>query len=312
MRQIMSATNMPTRVVLLLVCFVWVVSAKADEVTVERIRDAWKARDAATRSIQYVCKLIRSEVVVIGDEDPFVAANSQPNARVSYVSDLTFTVNGNKAACVHSGHLGWDSQRGGPRELVRQCIFDGKTGKVLYQGEDPPPAELTQGRMPDQLRNTDLQSVWLGYSPEQYFRRQGFYQLKRMEIRNPGLTWEDRRVVELVIPSDATPLALCMMYVDPDKGFSPVRAIEVFKGVPRRDVTLDYVEDDRVGWRLSSWSYAWGAPRDVSQSQGAVERCIVNEEIDDSIFGIQFPIGTHVRKEGTWLVQGADGQLLPK
>jgi len=76
-------------------------------------------------------------------------------------------------------------------------------------------------------------------------------------------------------------------------GYRPVR-FQTFthEGRLSWDIRLNYVPDERIGWRLASWKKTVLLTR--SQTEAAVTASRINEEIPPDTFRFEFPLGTRV------------------
>jgi hypothetical protein len=76
----------------------------------------------------------------------------------------------------------------------------------------------------------------------------------------------------------------------------PLELVVGNEGVVWRDLSIEYVPDKAVGWRVSAWNDKRFRASDVLEESRSweVKRCSVNEPLDDGLFTFEFPKGAHV------------------
>lgn len=90
------------------------------------------------------------------------------------------------------------------------------------------------------------------------------------------------------------------IWIDPNKGFLPVRLFEYSSGVLEHSLYITYSTDERDGWLPSSWRDVWSYPNGKLKGQiystetAETTKCKINVPIDGSSFEVQFPSGTWV------------------
>jgi hypothetical protein len=107
---------------------------------------------------------------------------------------------------------------------------------------------------------------------------------------------DGRDCVELAIPGRSAD-SVTRMVVDPSRGYAPVDIVDEYRGDVTSHLTIDYVADNRLGWRISEWEVAhFGGERGQATlvQRGKVLRYSINRSLDEKIFQFDFPPGAEV------------------
>lgn len=93
-----------------------------------------------------------------------------------------------------------------------------------------------------------------------------------------------------------------VLYVDPVRGYVPVKWQTLFRGKPSKTFSIRYRENALNEFVIANWECIDCDEAGIIESirKGTVTSCTLNGQFDDSRFEIKFPIGTHViEKDGT-------------
>lgn len=103
---------------------------------------------------------------------------------------------------------------------------------------------------------------------------------------------------ECLVVSQSDPKGRVLkVWVDPSREYVPIQYTKALRGVPRRHISIDYVNDPELGWVPSSWKRDELNPKsEIMESLAAqVVQREVNAEFTAERFAIEFPSGTYVR-----------------
>ncbi len=211
------------------------------------------------------------------------------------VSNLTFSMDNGRFARASRGKA-WDPQNVRVRSSAFRACFNGNANKMLLEeglillgnieDADNPEGQLTV--------NTQLLPLWLSYSPVELLSRLG-YQTTGMVHRELKEHHNGVECDVLAIPR-GTSASEVLVYVDASIGYLPVRLATSYRGTPRQDISITYKPNASVGWIASKWESRYfnhdgGLERSLTGEATAVS---INEPLEDSLFELQFPTGTHI------------------
>jgi len=271
----------------------------SDDVSLQDIRAAWERRRESIKSFRYECRL--QEGLIKGSRsrmaNPLGGQHKKdvPGADVILETVLTFSLAGKKIACTKEGEQ-WIDQLNAPATREFRATFDTVHNKTLTRGG---PLDLggvaTAGKPDDILTvNADTTAFWLAFSPVTWMQ-QRLYDPDRMAVSQAHAFRGGHACVELSTPR-RNPSWRALLYVDPSRECIPLQWIEEYKGVVRTDLSIEYVSDEGVGWRVSAWHQKRfdGSGTLDSSSTCEITRCAINERVADDVFTIEFPTGAHV------------------
>ena len=117
--------------------------------------------------------------------------------------------------------------------------------------------------------------------------------------------------IELTVNSPKSPDSVQRIYVDPTHGFRVVRVNHFYKDVFRREVTLEYENDNIFGWKVASFKSNHfdqeGEPNFALESK--IDACEFNPQLTERSFQVEFPVGTRIAKDGKYFEQEPNGKL---
>jgi hypothetical protein len=82
-----------------------------------------------------------------------------------------------------------------------------------------------------------------------------------------------------------------VLYLDPVRNYLPLQMVLENDGVVKRDLSIQYSPDVKVGWHVSAWKDKSFDKKGANEDSVSVEvtRFVVNESLDDSLFTFEFP-----------------------
>jgi hypothetical protein len=89
------------------------------------------------------------------------------------------------------------------------------------------------------------------------------------------------------------------VWVDPLRGYVPVRYLEMMKNRKTRDIVIRYAAQAAVGWIPVSWNHVKLAPQTGAVLESLVAEDVrwqVNPDLTPGTFKIELPVGTWVNK----------------
>jgi hypothetical protein len=275
-----------------------------DSAVVEQVRAAWQKRHALIRSFQYECDLGSSRSVPqskAGKPSPFGPdwEKDVPNAPVLLHKAVGFTLSGEKLAYSETGDH-WDEGLGSVGTSTFKGAFDGRayrnfmyTGVVAQGFVNPASTRAAPIDAITKNRNQTAMRLWQG--PSDCLNTLS-YSIDRMEETGRRAFCDGFECVELSVPAKGKFPWRVLIHADPSRDYAPLEYIEENAGNVVRQLTVQYVQDTKVGWRVSAWS-------DISfNSKGLltdsvvckVKNCSINEAIPESTFMLEFPVGARV------------------
>ena len=290
--------------------------AVADDEQTEQVRSAWELRRKRIVSLEYEFTVTDTHVFRGGrylSEDPFAqspqlndSSSGTPRTTLeTRVHSMKYSMAGGRFAYRKEGE-NWDP--GSPQSRTKRsytAIFDGNTNKYLNKGGPAPTGGIRRNcRQPhDRLAsNSNLIPLSLLYFPADLIRRVG-YDPQRMKVVQSHKVRGEYDCTELLIPAVTKHPNLvspwrARVYVDATREYLPRGLVLENAGNVRRDISIEYIANEKVGWLVSHWSYnQFNSSGDVvMSSSGRVTRSSVNEPIEDSAFELTFPAGTHVEE----------------
>ena len=313
--------------------------AAEEEATVEAMRRAWAERRAKIESLY--CEIALEEYVVT---DPPGARQKPagpfaPPEPPSPKAKPTLTLEGNVRFWIARDKMAlrldptWsdpDYSELGP-STRREMTFDGTVAKHMDRAE-----VLSMGGIAREpwLSHTFSARTELIHAPYVTGVRLSIDPTVGLEVAGMGFkasdidsgqvnikgSWTDaagNRLLEIKLPT-STPERQNLLHVDVSRGYLPVRIETKRREQTMILVTLTYVEDPDVGWRIAAWTESnmnSRSSRDRTR-HGAVERFEVNRPIADEVFELVFPEGTHVyeliaEESNAHYVAGPGGVLEP-
>lgn len=278
--------------------------------TVDEIQAAWVRHAAAIESIDYQCDQTWIESIhkEVTSNDPFDTPVDPKSKRVQITKSgtISFAKQGSQAAFRRHAEQ-WDHPSRHKKFVQQEFVFDGRrqiefgSGPQFGLGHiedaaEPPPAIIS---------SVELWPVWLTHWPHEQLRRNKLYDPARIEITNENAECDGSPCIELTLRSTKKKQAAMVFYVDPAKDFRIVKLVSTFNGEPRMQYDMKLEPDQKIGWRLSKWRTEWA---DDDEPEGkfvtnVVKKCAINEPIDDAIFSVKFPVGTHVHDNGRYFIQ---------
>lgn len=278
--------------------------------TVEEIREAWSRHAAAIQSVKYECEQTWVESihkkVVSGDPFDTPADPQAKREEIKKRGTISFIRYGEKAALTRVAEQ-WNYERNGPVIVRQYQVYDGRNRIQL--GERL--ASVEQASTPQHAINNsvELWPLWLAHWPADQLQRHEGFDLERMEITGDEVICGEAACIELTLPSEHNKESNYAIYVDPAKDLHIVKLISSYKGVPRLQFDVELIPDKEITWRPASWrsELANESNPEGTFIRNVVKNFAINEPIDESVFTVKFPIGTHVFDNGKYFIQEPNG-----
>jgi hypothetical protein len=290
----------------------WSSASVARGTTAEEVEAAWRRHADLIRSIEYSVLQSEEDWEVIpepnaggGDKIKIVAMRQVTGAQ-------TFAREGAQVALARK--MEW-SEEGlqAPLPIRQRFWFDGSRNISLQEGTLISQAVIRDAQEPSrELKETGhLAPLWLAHWPLEQLHQS---EINAGELRVSGEHVEvsGRETLELIYPIQGSDRAINRIYVDEAKDYHIAKLIYSFGGVAYRTMEIDYVADDRIGWRPRTWRSTLLTETGHAEQvvKNVVTACSVNEPLDGR-FKVEFPVGTNVNDNGLFFVQGPDGEEQP-
>ena len=280
-------------------------------VTIAEIKEAWLKHSASFDAISYKFQQDKTEdLYTKATNDPF--APRDPDAvkeRVSLKGSLTFLRAGEKAVVTRVANS-WDDRLGKPVERKQIFSFDGKQN-IGYIGSSVGRIESADSPSDSINNHVELIPLWWAHWPQERLVFHGDVQFDDVTASNELLDCGGAKCIELTVQSPKSPDSVQRIYVDPAHGFRVVRVNHFYKDVFRREVTLEYENDDVFGWKVASFKSNYfddeGEPKFAIESK--VDECGFNPQVTERTFQVDFPVGTLVDWDGKQFKQEENGEL---
>lgn len=300
--------------------------AGEDNRALQKVRDAWKKRQADIKSFEYECKLVTSTVVPVRGadaDDPFAEPKIDGATTVRLRNGtMRFSVAANKISLEHGAtDIPPDGSDDLPKESRSQAVFDGRESRSIRIGG----THLVLGTLQRDGKPLDILTVYthetayyLAYSPADFLDRVGC-DVGNITVRATDVDVDGRKCFELTMPRKRPSKWIARLYVDPARDYVPVALKHELDGALYNHVAIEYTKDQAAGWRVTGWTNEqFNAKGKLKETTwGKVTRCTVNEPLDDALFRLEFPVGTHIdeiteRGETKgYFKQGKKGELIP-
>ena len=290
----------------------WLLAGQsAQAVTINELREAWQKHSASFNAIRYKLRQAKTEAMYTkATNDPFaLPAPDEVKERVSLKGSLTFLRAGDKTAVTRVAEF-WDDQQGKPIERKQMFSFDGKQSSS-YFGSLAGRIESTNAAGDSLNNSVELIPLWWAHWPEERLLHYGDVRFEDIRISKEILTCNGAACIELTIIPQTRPDSVQRIYVDPANGFRVVRVNQFYKDVLRRELTLEYENDENLGWNVASFKSNYfdqgGEPSFTIESE--VHECEFNPQLTERSFQIDFPVGTLIGWDGKKFRQEENGEL---
>jgi hypothetical protein len=297
------------------------VSAQEDNQILEDVRRAWVQRSKAIKTFHYGYLVLETKqrAVKAGATDIFghVVAG-EPTEDITLSSSQTYSYAKGKLAWRMQGKQ-WQEQQAKVTESKIEAVFDGQTYKTLMQNTEAvrPHAIIDKSDPPNRMLTnySDAKAFWLAFDPQLYFDRRG-YDHAEMRIGQRQEFRDGHDCVHLLLPR-RNKNWVGEVYADKTRAYIPVQFIERLSGAIASQIDIEYVPNKEVGWVVSSWHRTQFDKngRATGSWQGVVQKVDINTELDNDLFALQFPTGTHVveitNRGRKPRIQLKDGSLKP-
>ncbi len=280
-------------------------------VTIAEIKESWLKHSASFNSISYKFQQAKAEdLYTKASNDPFAPRDpDEVKERVSLKGSLTFLRAGEKAVVTRVGNF-WDDRQGKPVERKQVFSFDGKQN-IGYIGSLMGRIESADAPSDSINNHVELIPLWWAHWPQERLVFHGDVQFDDVTASNEPLDCGGAACIELTVNSSKSPDSVQRIYVDPAHGFRVVRINHFYKDVFRREVTLEYENDNVFGWKVASFKSNYfddeGEPKFAIESK--VDECEFNTQITERTFQVDFPVGTVVDWDGKKFRQEENGEL---
>ncbi len=297
------------------------VRAETNPDVVKETRRAWIQRRDSMKSFSYVCAVEETKKGSHGLAD----AHGEPNDSLmpkTPISDevvrmsTTFSFEKGKLAYRLEGEQ-WSEITQAKAPYLYRAAFDGSENVTLLHAPIPM-GSINHHREPDSGLTAGVHQIafWLTFDPTAFLQRQG-YDCDKMRVVTPGgLVYEGRKCFEVELPR-SNHRWLGRIFVDPSRGYLPVRFIQEFDGAVRSDISIGYAKEEKLGWVASTWEQTrYDSPGVASnRSIGSVLKTEFNTKLTQAIFDVQFPVGAQVVEEtdmgNRYFIKDPDGSLRP-
>lgn len=200
-----------------------------------------------------------------------------------------------------------------------KITFDGKDGAMLNDSDSVamPLGKLWPESGPSELltNNYHLTAWWLLLDPAEFLKKGG-YNVDDMSV-SPATTYRDGcECVEVLLPT-VRPERIGLLYLDISREFVPVQFLALLDATVLSQFDMQHERHEECGWILASWALSQSDEANKPQRSisGSVTQCQVNAEVNDSVFTVEFPAGTHIMETTPagrrYLVQLKSGELSP-
>lgn len=271
-------------------------TASAQQVlTVEQILTKWEERQKQVVSARFFCdeemtrpKGATSYVLKLADSLPKPDAVYPPQDH-TYSKPLYLSFDGDKMRLDYE-QLDW---RETVDELHHIFTFDGKTGKIIHKRNGTfPQGSIRSENHNRHVGNFHVRAILMMFRSQHPKLSPGFGAKYQLTGKRGVIGGKECVEITTTPPNQAS----TFIWVDPSRGFTPVRHILRSKSVDLARLDVEYGEHPEVGWVPSSWSLVLRYPNgSVSESARArVTRFELNIAIRDSEFDPDFPVGTYV------------------
>ncbi len=137
-----------------------------------------------------------------------------------------------------------------------------------------------------------------------------------MAIVQRNVLCQDRECLEIHCPR-TNPEWIGRLYLDPSRGYLPVRFVQQHKGAVQNEIEIEHVRNKAIGWALSGWTQKqFESPgENLNTTNGGVLECKINVNLEAALFDLEFPVGAWLIEDtqhGTrYFIKMADGSLKP-
>ena len=264
--------------------------------------DVWKAWSSRSTEISSVNVSYSLTEVISPQEAPQPLQGNPfeeftPPNEAELTKHLTFALSGNRIALRMRGDA--IRQNGELGARTNTTVFNGKVYKTLVESELMPLGSFDRrGRAGDQVtRNYYQNALWLWCNPIQLMEKV-VWDIKRMRLNGVPTIIDGVECARFSVPRKS-PGWLSYVYVDLSAAHLPRRWEVLYKGKLLDKLTIQYQKDPSGIAYVSQWSsvrYS-SAGKLEAMCLAKVEKCELNKPIDDNVFELDFPMGTHLYEE---------------
>ena len=283
----------------------------AQAVTIAEIKEARQKHSASFNAISYKFQQVKTEdLYTKATNDPFAPPDAdEVKEKVSLKGSLTFVRAGERAAVTRVAEF-WDDQQGKPVERKQIFSFDGKQN-LGYIGRSMGRIESADAPGDSINNHVELIPLWWAHWPQERLVFHGDVQFDDAVASDEPLDCGGASCIELTVQAPKSPDSVQQIYVDAAHGFRVVRVNHFYKDVLRREVTLEYENDDAFGWKVVSFksNYFDQEGERSFTLESKVDGCEFNPPLTERAFQVDFPVGTRIAKDGKYFEQEPNGKL---
>jgi len=290
-----------------LVCLAIVRIGRTDDrpkAVVHKVLDAWNHRKMNIQSFVYRFELEWS--LPVGSRNHLAPAYMRKDGRNVPSKDVV--LRSSWVCAFSSGKMmvsqrgdGWSDETDSVRAKETKASFGGSESKTLIMSPTDPfgIGELITGDDPSDLivNHVNLIPLWLSVCPLEQLRRMGC-KTDDIECDPLPVSYDGHDGVQLRFSSGVASRTT-FVTVDPSRDSIPMRLLRERTGHRTSDLAIHYVEDARIGWRVSSWERTeFSSSGKVTDSRSCkVIECSINDPVAGELLTFQFPEGTNVLEQ---------------
>lgn len=302
------------RIAFACLCCAETVTAR-DSDLLDGVVKAWTERQERARSFDVVAAgtEFRCETTFSAAE---LASRGVPSVDPLVLPETSFDIRLRLAANEGRYRLEYEGRSDAPKPdgypAKRQLeVYDGAVhSSLFFTGQQPfPNAHIRKEPTPVPARFVHVKPVMIVLRP--FDPQAGVFDARELRVVSQHAVIDNRPCVELS-HGEST------IWVDPARGFVPVRYHEMQRGVLIRSIEVEYHSDPRAGWLPASWKNTQLDPdgKVVVSMSCQVTEVRVGALLPADTFRAELPAGTWVRdyvRNATYIVRpdGTNRPVLP-
>lgn len=261
---------------------------------------AWKDRQRQVRTFDFLCS---GQEFERKPSDAELSMSDRVPAGGPSPTDITFPITmrfvyeaKGRARLDYKGRI-WSSHRGGYVDEEAISLFDGHLCKTLFPSSQLgfPSAHIYQGTASKVGNNLRVLPLSLALRP--FDKTLGMFDPARLVLTDKRGVTDGRTCLILRYEERPTWSDPALVWVDPERGFLPLRCEQKRRGATVQSISISYLRDAKHGWVPSAWTNTQLAPKTgevVNSVTAKVTQYHINETIPDATFDVSFPPGTYV------------------